>query len=288
MRIDLTRDVERFAADAEDYLAERIERNVLATVLMQVRRSRVEASPPLFACRFDGRGRLCGVALRTPPRPMLASGFDASAADLLIERWLREDPSPAGVSAQPETARAIAAAWRNVTGGHSRCTMRAVMHVLTAVDEPPRPARGRLRIASEEERELLIEWERAFLLEAGVDSTEDAEAAVAGRLEIGAQRVWEDGGPACTLALARAVAGTVRIGPVYTPPERRNQGYASSAVAAACRLALAMGARRCMLFTDIANPTSNKIYANVGFRPFAEWENHLFENRQTSRQATDV
>jgi predicted GNAT family acetyltransferase len=31
-----------------------------------------------------------------------------------------------------------------------------------------------------------------------------------------------------------------------------------------------------MLFTDVANPTSNKIYASVGFRAFADWEEHAF------------
>jgi len=74
-----------------------------------------------------------------------------------------------------------------------------------------------------------------------------------------------------TLALSPQIAGTVRIGPVYTPPEHRRRGYASAAVAAASRQALARGASRCMLFTDLANPTSNKIYAAVGFRRFADW-----------------
>jgi predicted GNAT family acetyltransferase len=91
------------------------------------------------------------------------------------------------------------------------------------------------------------------------------------------QLVWDDGGgPVSTLCLSPAIGGVVRIGPVYTPPDRRRRGYASSAVACASRRALAEGASRCMLFTDVANPTSNKIYASVGFRPFADWEEHAF------------
>src|SRR5207245_4856813 len=49
-------------------------------------------------------------------------------------------------------------------------------------------------------------------------------------------------------------------------------GYASAAVATACREALAGGAQQCMLYTDLANPTSNRIYPAVGFRRFADWE----------------
>jgi len=40
----------------------------------------------------------------------------------------------------------------------------------------------------------------------------------------------------------------IRIGPSYTPPERRQRGYASALVAAACRLErLAAGNRFCFL-----------------------------------------
>jgi predicted GNAT family acetyltransferase len=68
----------------------------------------------------------------------------------------------------------------------------------------------------------------------------------------------------------------VRIGPVYTPPELRRRGYAGSAVAAASRRALTAGAHTCMLFTDLANPTSNKIYAEVGYRAIGGWEEYSF------------
>lgn len=97
------------------------------------------------------------------------------------------------------------------------------------------------------------------------------------RLGQGSQRVWDDRGPVSTLALAPEVAGMVRIGPVYTPPEQRRRGYAGNAVAAAAREALAGGASRCMLATDLANPTSNRVYASVGFRAFADWEEHVLE-----------
>jgi predicted GNAT family acetyltransferase len=72
------------------------------------------------------------------------------------------------------------------------------------------------------------------------------------------------------------VAGVVRIGPVYTPVGARRRGYSSSAVAALSRQALEAGAHTCMLFTDLTNPTSNKIYADVGYRRFGEWEEAEF------------
>jgi len=35
--------------------------------------------------------------------------------------------------------------------------------------------------------------------------------------------------------------------------------------------------RRCMLYTDLDNPTSNKIYAEVGYRRALDWEEIAFE-----------
>jgi predicted GNAT family acetyltransferase len=154
--------------------------------------------------------------------------------------------------------------------------MREAMHVLTEVTDPPRPSPGRLRQATSAEQELLVAWEEAFALEAGLAVSSEAPHLVARRLASGGQFVWEDGAPVATLAVSPAVAGTVRIGPVYTPPQHRRHGYASSAVAAASRRALAAGARQCMLFTDLANPTSNRIYATVGFRRYADWEELTF------------
>ncbi|HZU61333.1 MAG TPA: GNAT family N-acetyltransferase, partial [Solirubrobacteraceae bacterium] len=60
------------------------------------------------------------------------------------------------------------------------------------------------------------------------------------------------------------------------PPEQRGRGYATTAVAAFSRRALIRGAHTCMLYTDLGNPTSNRIYAAVGYRRVAEWEEHAF------------
>ena len=214
--------------------------------------------------------------LRTPPWPLLVSDLDPVHAPELVDRWLTVDPGLPGVSGVPAAAQAVAAAWRARTGGHSRCRMRTLLHALEQVVDPPRPAAGRLRLAQPEERDLLVKWNQAFEREADVVASGNSAALVDARLRSRGWVVWDDNGPATLVGVNPPVAGAVRIGPVYTPPARRNRGYASAAVAAASRRALAEGATTCLLYTDIANPTSNKIYADVGYRPTAEWEEHSF------------
>jgi predicted GNAT family acetyltransferase len=67
--------------------------------------------------------------------------------------------------------------------------------------------------------------------------------------------------------LTRQVAGTIRVGPVYTPPGLRRRGYAGAVTAAVSRAALDAGADEVLLFTDLANPTSNSLYQRLGFQP---------------------
>ena len=282
VQFELTREAENFAARAERFLAARIERNVLATVLVNVRSGRFASGDPLFACGIDDRGELRAVALRTPPWPLLATDIEASDAETLLDTWLREDPAPPGVNGQPVTARAIAAAWTARTGGRTSLRMREAMHVLEKVCDPPRRAPGQLRPAHPTERDLLAHWMRAFAKETGVLGGDQAADIVDAQLSRDRLFVWDDNGPVSMVSISPTVAGVTRLGPVYTPTERRRRGYASSAVAATSRRALTAGAERCALFTDLANPTSNKIYADVGYRRLADWEEHAFEHSETA------
>lgn len=84
--------------------------------------------------------------------------------------------------------------------------------------------------------------------------------------------LWEDDldagvEPVSYVGHTACVAGAVRIGPVYTPPHRRGHGYASALVAAASRRLLDAGAGQLYLYADLANPTANRIYTALGYRP---------------------
>jgi predicted GNAT family acetyltransferase len=62
----------------------------------------------------------------------------------------------------------------------------------------------------------------------------------------------------------------VRVGPVYTPPDHRGRGYAAACVGAVSADALAAGAHDCLLYTQLTNPVSNKIYQRLGYEPVGE------------------
>jgi RimJ/RimL family protein N-acetyltransferase len=277
LRFLLTRDVDDFAARTQRLLSASLECNVLATVLMNVVEGAHRDPPPIFAVGITEQDEVSFAAMRTPPWPLLTSPLEPGGAEPLVERWLEVDPDVSAVSGLPDTARAIAAAWERRTRGTSRRTFSEAMHVLEEVDDPPRPGPGSLRLPRPDERDLLVRWMEEFVGEAGLIGAAQARAMVDARLRQQGLLLWDDGHPVSLVGVNPAVAGVVRIGPVYTPPQFRRRGYAGSAVAAVSRRALADEASRCMLFTDLANPTSNKIYAEVGYRRCGDWEEIALE-----------
>lgn len=88
--------------------------------------------------------------------------------------------------------------------------------------------------------------------------------------------LWEDGKIVSMAASTRATQNGVSINAVFTPKPYRKKGYASSCVAHLCQTLLDSGYAFCSLFTDASNPTSNKIYQNIGFREVAKFQSIEF------------
>jgi predicted GNAT family acetyltransferase len=273
VRLTLTRDASEFVARTEQFVAARIEHNILATVSAN---AAARGYAGLFAYGAEGGGEVVYAALRTPPWPLLTSELPSPAeAESLIDAWLTHDTDLPGVSGAPASARAISRAWAKLTGRETVLSRSEAIHVLSEVHDPPRPAAGTLRAPTAGERALVVGWLRAFNDEVRVGIGEP-EQLLSDRVTQGGVFLWDDGRPVSLVGCSPAVNRVARVAPVYTPPELRGRGYAGTAVAALSRRLLDGEADRCMLYTDLANPTSNKIYAEVGYVRYADWEEHVF------------
>lgn len=235
--------------------------------------------PTWFATVHDGTGAVIGAAMRTMPHapfPPYVLPMPADAALALAD----------ALRVRGEAVTAVNGASPSAEAFFTACTGRAVddrdvevertrQHEVTTL-VPPSAVEGRLRAPRPDEIPLLVRWLDAFMAEADVQagrapgSVPSAPADhddVAARAAEGGLQVWDVGGVAVHVLGTRGPSGGVaRIGPVYTPPEQRGHGWASAAVAACARRLLDDGARVC-LFTDLANPTSNALYARLGFHP---------------------
>ena len=186
---------------------------------------------------------------------------------------------PGVVGAVPEVD-AFSEKWVARTGAVRRQRTAQRIYRLTTL-HPVENVSGFARTAGEADRELLVTWIRAFAAEALPESAPDlgAERTVHARLRTGTGgfTIWDDHGPVSLAGWGGSTPCGVRIGPVYTPPEHRRRGYGTAVTAAVTTEQLAAGRTFCFLYTDLANPTSNKIYTELGYEPVCDSIDYAFE-----------
>jgi GNAT superfamily N-acetyltransferase len=235
--------------------------------------------PPTLVTLWTG-DRLAGATFLTPPFLLVGSALPAKNLDEAAAALLDVDPELPGVSGPRDTGEPFAQAWSTLTGAAVKEVMAQRLYRLARLEPPVIP--GRARVATDDDADLIVGWRRNFEIEAvGHQRLTDAqvESMVRRSLALGnGLLLWEVGGRAVAhAAVGRPIGGMSRVGPVYTPPELRGRGYGTAVTAAATQWALDAGAENVLLFTDLANPTSNSIYRRIGYRPVldcAELEFH--------------
>ena len=268
-----------FLEAAGAFLVEReAEHNLIFGICSNLRDTpEAYSGPPYHAVVTDGE-RVVAAALRTPPFRLILSEIDEPAAiGLLAADAL--DGDPPGVLGPVEHARAFVEAWEELGGPPGHLQMSERVYFLTEVRHPP-PIAGRHRVATPADRELVLAWTEAFMFEAFGEVDLDEVAASTDRWPAGRGRtlhLWEHGEVVSLVGVGGRTPNGIRIGPVYTPPAARRRGYASALVAAVSQAELDAGRRFCFLFTDLANPTSNRIYQAIGYEAVRDVDAYGFE-----------
>jgi RimJ/RimL family protein N-acetyltransferase len=271
MAWQLTDSLDEFERAAMAHLrADPVRQTVPLSVLANLRHaglSRYGADPPIFGWHRRADGTVDGAVLQTPPFPLLAANLPAGSVVGLLAALAAERAVPAAVNLAAGDEAGFLAGWIAATGGTGTVVFRSRLYELDRL-MPPEPApNGFARLAGEPDAELLVDWFEAFRFEALGGGPEDSRQAVADGLSHDGLMLWEIGGePVAMAGLSRVVAGVARVIGVYTPPMHRRHGYAGGVTAAISRAALAAGARRVVLFTDLANATSNALYVRLGYR----------------------
>jgi predicted GNAT family acetyltransferase len=262
----ITENVDEFLAGAGDFLRSRpVENTVLLTIADTVRLRGPHAygdGTPVFGWCGDG------AFVRTPPRGALLSEMTAEAAAALAA-CLAETGLPSA-GGPDRAAEAFAAEWQRLTGVTPQVAGRQRLYRLGSLTPPDPPPPGAGRVAGDGDRDLLIDWMSAFQRELGEGAHRTAEF-VDDKLSHGGLLLWEHAGrPVSMAGVTRPAAGMVRVAAVYTPPEHRAKGYAGAATAAVTQAALDAGVSHVVLFTDLANPTSNALYQRLGYTPIED------------------
>ena len=222
------------------------------------------------------QGEIRGCALQTPPRNLVISDLDRDAAAALASFLAGQGTRFPAVHGPALGASAFAEAWSARTSVTLRPELDLRLFSLNRVKLRP-SIPGIMRLARPRDEGLVIRWFRAFHGEAIPRDPVDPASVARRALDGGRVFVWDHGGPVCLAAVGRELATSASIGPVYTPPERRSSGYATALVAALSQYVLDAGKRYACLFTDLANPVSNRIYPRIGYEPITDYREIAFE-----------
>jgi uncharacterized protein len=275
-------DVREFYRRAEPFLLTREAEHCLMLGLCNSLMTSDFYKEPPYLVLVEDKGNIVASALRTPPHNLILSEMvDESSVDIILDDVQEIYEALPGVLGPKAVSKAFANHWTARTGESHRLNLAERVYKLRAV-RPIRGVSGEVHPAQKEDRDLLIEWFMAFTAEAldGM-SREDAEKGVDFRLErdpnLGGLRLWwDDGKPVSFDGYGGPTPNGIRIGPVYTPPGLRGRGYASACVAATSQEMLDSGRTFCFLFTDLSNPTSNRIYQAIGYEPVADVDEYRF------------
>jgi predicted GNAT family acetyltransferase len=237
---------------------------------------------------ITGGDEVVGAALRTPPFNLVLAkpSFD-EALDALVDRLLQEGQDLPGVTAAIPEIEAFVGAWTPARDVDAAVAQRQGIYECREILPTPWAA-GEPRPATPADRELVVGWMISFGEEALPDPPEaDRQARlVESRLDATEHAglwLWEDRGqPVSMSGYGSETPNGIRIGPVYTPPELRGKGYATSLVAAQTGWLLGGGRTFAFLYTDLDNPTSNALYRRIGYRMVAESADVRFDPRSVA------
>jgi GNAT superfamily N-acetyltransferase len=238
-----------------------------------------EKTPYLMLVKEDSKPYL--VMMCTPPFPVICSYLEEIPNRTILQeviqdlsRSLREDFR--GITGCKDLTFRLVNLYQEEKGVQYKQIMAMRIYKLEKVI-PVRGVSGVMRKAKPGDKDLIREWYTNFHRDGlGEEPEPDlVERQIQRYITADPQKrglmFWEvDHKPVSMAGYAGPTPNGIRVGAVYTPQEHRRQGYASACTAALSQYLLDTGFKFCFLFTDLKNPTSNKIYQEIGYQAVSD------------------
>jgi len=281
MRLEQYQRPDEFLSVAGPFLEENEAEN---SILLGVIGGLARATAPSLArgggdapllCAVQDAGHVVAAAIRTPPYKLLLSRGPAIAIAMIADWLARGRQLLPGVVGPFESAQVFVTAWSRLSRQRAAAPRYIRAHRLDRVRDVP-PVPGTMSPAAMADAELLSRWVAAFHAEIHEPAVTDPPVMVADAIARQRLFVWRDAELVSMAAWTAPTNHGVRIHSVYTPPAMRRRGYATALVAALSRSLLKSGRRSCFLYSDLVNPTSNDIYARIGYEPVSDLAHYTF------------
>ncbi|XXM74328.1 GNAT family N-acetyltransferase [Lysinibacillus sphaericus] len=277
MKLKKYKNINEFYKTVYPFLMKKEAENNLPLGLLNSIKSGSRYKDPLLVSAEDDNGRIKGVFIMTPPHHLVSvlqinDDEYSTIAEKLNTLLNEEGIEVPGFVSEKNSAEKLTHAWCKLKGCKHEIGMDQRIYKLDQVNEIEIPE-GKLIQPEEGHLTLLSDWVKRFTVETGVRPLTGSEAIERAEEMIANENYlyfWEaDGKPVAMARGGRWTDNGITVNYVYTPKPYRKKGYAS-AVVAGLSSKLLEEYKFCTLYTDLENPTSNKIYMEIGYVPVCD------------------
>ncbi len=229
-----------------------------------------------FMATIEEDGKVLALFQMTPPHPLnlifVEENRMEEVMDVFIKNMVELKINFGSIISLKPWAYKIAKKWELKTGMTHQLLMDQGVYRLNKVNETLEHSPGTWRYAEELDSSLIEKWFNLFENDTGlpISPIDNVNKRVARFLKEREVFLWEDKGKIVSMTKkSRPTKNGVTVSMVFTPQEERNKGYARTLVTAVSR-ELLKDFDFCVLYTDMMNPTSNKIYREIGYERIAD------------------
>jgi predicted GNAT family acetyltransferase len=280
MKLNYFEDINQYYGYVKPYLIQQEGYHNLIFGMMSSLRSQAKSLTRPYLATVEEDDNLVAVAISTlPGKLVLSKSLNFKAFNLIAQDLQARQKLISVVIGPVDEVQAFTKVWQVLTNKSSEKVIKMGVYQLETVKSIHK-AKGHFRQATLADRNLLINWYQAHIQAAWEEATDYDQAfdRIENYLKNNALYLWQDEVPVSVAGFTGATPNGIRVNFVYTPPQYRRQGYASSCVAALSQMLLDQGRKYCFLFTDLANPTSNHIYQAIGYQAVGEMQEYWFED----------
>lgn len=229
-----------------------------------------------YMATIEENGQLLAIFQMTPPHPLNIIFVDenqiSTCIDLCISELTKHAVPVESIISVKEWAVLFAQKWQEKTDGNFSLLMDQGLYRLDQVEESLEMSPGKWRYATNSDAQLIEKWYSQFEQDTGLSITapEEIKKRVKNMLDGKEVFFWEDQGEVVSMMKkSRPTTNGITVSLVFTPAEKRKKGYGRTLVATVSR-ELLKEFEFCVLYTDMLNPTSNKIYQEIGYQKLVD------------------
>ncbi|MBL7911240.1 MAG: GNAT family N-acetyltransferase [Bacteroidia bacterium] len=252
-----------------------LENNIILGICNSFKDKDIKMPDCHFISVFDG-AEFKATAVRTLPK-VIVSGTTKNKEDLeLLANYFSEHKiNIKGVVGETLYSEAFTDYFKK----NKVSDRQLLVHKLDKVNEAVL-SEGEFKVAKHGAIEYLSEWSNQFQHDAHAfprKTKQEIHSFIKNLIANGDLFTWVKNGDLVSMAgIVRKTKNLGIVGQVYTPKHLRGKGYAKSCVLKLSEHILNSGYKNCGLFTESSNPTSNKIYKEIGYNVSTQFSDIAF------------